>query len=183
MNRKQLIYMTILALVIVAIVGLGLVFGKKISLEGFETTIAETTTTIPTTTIAETTTTIPTTTIAETTTTIPTTTIAETTTTIPTTTIAETTTTIPTTTGPMTTGPMTTGPMTTGPMTTGPMTTGPMTTGPNAIAASNSHLAPATNIMLRNFDGTSNVFAPYLYYKQEKFKASNNDDYGKYAAY
>jgi len=131
------------------------------------------TTTFPTTTIP--TTTFPTTTIP--TTTIPTTTIP--TTTIPTTTIP--TTTLPTTTLPTTTlSSNTTNPSTTNnpSSTLSSNTTNPSTTNPidNRIDSS------STNLYQKNFDGTSNVYAPYLYYNMEEFAPLNLYD-DKYSVY
>jgi hypothetical protein len=78
-------------------------------------------------------------------------------------------TTKPMTTNPMTTNPMTTKPMTTKPMTTKPMTTKPMTTNPinnlnvSSNLMNNGYKIPQTNLYQQNFNGTSNVYSPYLH--------------------
>jgi hypothetical protein len=98
-------------------------------------------------------------------------------------------TTFPMTTQPMTTFPMTTFPMTTQPMSTFPMTTQPMTTFPMTTQSlSNNRLqnkstsSPSKKIYQRNFDGSSNVYTPSIYYNMEKFVPLNSlDEY--YAPY
>jgi hypothetical protein len=114
----------------------------------------------------------------------------------------------PSTTGPSTTGPSTTGPSTTGPSTTGPSTTDPSTTGqsttsstasintnPNSmsknipittygynIPKNQSGSNPETEIYQHNFEGTSNVYSPAIYYNVESFDPLNLYD-AKFAKY
>ena len=79
----------------------------------------------------------------------------------------------------MTTNPMTTNPMTTQPMTTQPM---PVTTLSNNILQNGTTSSPSTKMYQRNFDGTSNVYSPAIYYNMEKFVPLNSlDEY--YAPY
>ena len=86
---------------------------------------------------------------------------------------------VPTSTQSMTTNPMTTNPMTTQPMTTQPM---PVTTLSNNILQDGTTSSPSTKMYQRNFDGTSNVYSPAIYYNMEKFVPLNSlDEY--YAPY
>ena len=86
-------------------------------------------------------------------------------------------TTNPMTINPMTTNAMTTNAMTTNPMTTNPMTTNAMTT--NAITTkpklmNNGFKIPQTNLLQNNFNGSSNIYSPYLYI-QEPFQSNSYD--------
>ena len=73
--------------------------------------------------------------------------------------------TTPTMTSTTPTIPITTSPITTSPMTS---TTSPMTTHGYKISKN-----PQTNLYQQNFDGTSNVYAPYIYHNMEAFTPLN----------
>ena len=68
------------------------------------------------------------------------------------------------------------------PMTTiNPITTksiNPMTT----TSMDNNKKGSSTNIYQKNFDGTSNVYSPYIYYNREEFAPLNlyDDKYSEY---
>ena len=62
----------------------------------------------------------------------------------------------------------TTNPITTNPITTNPITTKPITTNPNTIEFTDYGYKifsnPHTNLFQQDFNGTSNIYSPYIYY-------------------
>jgi hypothetical protein len=72
-----------------------------------------------------------------------------------------------------------------GATTTNPLGTVPITTFGYKINQDSKHgldSNPQTNIYQKNFDGASNVYAPYIYHKMEPFAPLNLYD-DKYSPY
>ena len=86
-------------------------------------------------------------------------------------------TTIPASTVPIPTGGISTTPMTSTTTSTTPMTstTKPMTSTTSPMTTHGYKISknPQTNLYQQNFDGTSNVYSPYIYHNMEAFTPLN----------